>query len=200
MKKIDLLRLILFLVATYFLCGVAFSQSNSAHLTFKGVPIDGTITECVNELKKKGFSYIGETEGGISKLNGNFAGYRDCLIGVFQDDATQKVNLVVVFFPKHDNWSTLIYNYNRLKSMLSTKYGEPSTCIEKFQDYEPETDEGKFNKILFDSCTWFSTFSTDKGDIELSLDKAGRTQCKVILKYFDKLNSEKKDAAAIEDL
>ena len=44
------LFLLLFAIATL----STFAQTTSEHLTFKGVPIDGTLTEFVSKLKQKG--------------------------------------------------------------------------------------------------------------------------------------------------
>ena len=44
------------------------------HLTFKGVPIDGTLDTYVANMKKAGFTFIGENDG-IALLRGDFAGY-----------------------------------------------------------------------------------------------------------------------------
>ena len=38
---------------------VSYAQTESPHLTFKGVPIDGTLNGYVQKMKQKGFDYIG---------------------------------------------------------------------------------------------------------------------------------------------
>ena len=52
---------------------VSFAQNDTEHLTFKGVPIDGTLSEYVKKMKSAGFEYL---EGGIdyAVLQGDFAG------------------------------------------------------------------------------------------------------------------------------
>ncbi len=68
MKKIFFF--FLFAVISY----TVFAQSASEHLTFKGVPINGTLNEFVSKLKQKGLAHIG-TEEGIAMLKGDFAAY-----------------------------------------------------------------------------------------------------------------------------
>ena len=58
----------------------SFAQTTE-HLKFKGVPIDGTLSEYVLKMKQAGFQLI-ETDDGVAVLEGEFAGYRDCMIGV----------------------------------------------------------------------------------------------------------------------
>ncbi|MCS2563584.1 hypothetical protein NXY46_21465 [Bacteroides ovatus] len=48
-------------------------------MTFKGVPINGTLNEFVSKLKQKGLAHIG-TEEGIAMLKGDFAAYKNCTI------------------------------------------------------------------------------------------------------------------------
>ena len=101
-----------------------YAQSSSEHLTFKGVPIDGTLSEYVTKMKSAGFSHIG-TKDGVALLSGEFAGYRDCMIGVETLKKQNTVYEIAVLFPTQNTWRGLSYDYTKLKSMLSKKYGEP---------------------------------------------------------------------------
>jgi hypothetical protein len=61
---------------------ISFAQTQpSVHFSFKGVPIDGTLSEYVSKMKQIGFSLIG-MEDGRAMLQGDFAAYNDCTIGV----------------------------------------------------------------------------------------------------------------------
>jgi len=54
----------------------AFAQTktdSSLHLTFKGVPLDGTLDQYVVKMKQNGFKHI-STKDGIAMLQGDFAG------------------------------------------------------------------------------------------------------------------------------
>lgn len=113
MKKIVVT---LFLLMSFTL---TFAQS-SDHLKFKGVPIDGTLSEYVLKMKQAGFQLI-ETDDGEAVLEGEFAGYSDCMIGVKTLQKQDLVHEIVVLFPSQDKWSGLSYDYERLKSMLTKK-------------------------------------------------------------------------------
>ena len=51
-----------------------------------------------------------------------------------------------------------------------------------------------------DRCTWYTTFENKNGDIKLSLQKGEYSQCFVLLKYYDKINSDTVRSAAMDDL
>ncbi|MBR2051856.1 MAG: hypothetical protein IJ961_05215 [Bacteroidales bacterium] len=193
MKKIVVT---LFLLMSFTLI---FAQS-SEHLKFKGVPIDGTLNEYVSKMKQAGFQLIG-TDDGVALLEGEFAGYRGCLIAVSTLKSVNVVNTIGVVFPARENWSSLEGDYEHLKSMLTEKYGEPSDVVEKFQGYgDPQTDQEKWINIMTDNYTWYTIFETENGDIQLSLEKGDYGEYFVLLKYFDKINTEAVRSAAMEDL
>lgn len=196
MKKIIItLSLLMVLVLS------SFAQ-NSEHLKFKGVPIDGTLNEYVSKMKQAGFVLEG-TEDGIALLSGEFAGYSDCIVGV---KTLQKLNLVheiVVLFPSQDKWSGLNYDYERLKTMLSKKYGEPDECVEKFNapSYMITDDNDKMRQVENNNCEYYSKYDTNNGSIILTISNDGyEFGSRVKLFYTDKTNSEIFDEAAMEDL
>ena len=53
---------------------------------------------------------------------------------------------------------------------------------------------------MMDRCTWYTTFETTKGDIQLSLQKDDFGQYFVLLKYYDKINTDTVRSAAMDDL
>jgi hypothetical protein len=178
---------------------LTFAQT-SEHLTFKSVPIDGTLNEYVLKMKQNGFNHI-QTEDGNAILNGDFAGYKDCVIGVSTLKQKDLVHKIAVIFSDKKTWSTLSSNYFDLKQMLTEKYGEPSQVIEKFDgSSEPRDDEDRMYNVKFDNCKYYSIWETDKGEIQLSIKHNNVTSCYVVLAYFDKINSAKIKAKAIDDL
>ena len=51
----------------------SYAQSRSGHLTFKGIPIEGSMTEFCQKLKAKGFTSIG-SENNVALFVGDFQG------------------------------------------------------------------------------------------------------------------------------
>ena len=167
-----------------------FAQS-SEHMSFKGVPIDGTLNEYVAKMKQSGFQYLG-AEDGTAILNGDFAGYKNCHIGVSTLKKIDLVHKIGVIFPNQETWSRLSSNYSDLKQMLTEKYGNPNDEAELFdvKPYQlPLDDNMKMHQVGMDNCKFYTVWKTDKGDIELSIDHSGFTSCFVKVVYFDRINS-----------
>ena len=178
----------------------SYAQTENPHMTFKGVPIDGTRSQFVQKMKQKGFSIIDSSDN-ITLLSGSFAGYTNCDMAVLALSNMDLVCAVGVFFPECDTWSALYGNYASLKKMLTQKYGEPSDVAEKFDGYsEPNDDMSRMLKVKMDRCKYYSIFETSKGDIELLIDHDDHTSCFVSLTYRDRLNILKEQSQAIDDL
>ena len=179
---------------------LSFAQTESPHLSFKGVPIDGTLNEYVQKMKQKGFDYIG-TEYGIAILTGDFAAYKGCTIGVATLKQKDLVSKITVIFPNCETWSALSNNYFSLKEMLTEKYGKPADVTEEFQSYsEPRDDNDRMHNVKMDRCKYVTTFKTPKGDIQLYIGHNSVMSCYVLLSYFDKINGDVMRAKAMEDL
>ena len=193
-------RIFLSLFVAFVAFATTFAQGESEHLTFKGVPIDGTLDEYVAKMKQAGFTYL-TTYNGTAVLEGNFAGYKGCKIIVIAHTSNSKVYGVGVMFPEHESWTALETDYDNLKLMLMQKYGEPSECVENFHGHiTPETNNDKLHELKMDNCTWKTTYETSKGSICVSLSHAGLTSCYVMLCYIDQLNSLAMMENAIDDL
>lgn len=171
---------------------ISFGQENKIkpeHLNFKGTPIDGTLTEYVAKMKQNGFK-LNSSEKGIAILQGDFAGYKDCIVGVSTLQQKDLVYKIAVIFPEREDWSSLSNNYFSLKELLTEKYGEPTENSEKFQSYTPDSDGSKMTQVLLGACEYFSIYEIDKGTIQLSIKNDGVHSCNVTLAYFDKINGD----------
>ena len=176
------------------------AQTESPHLSFKGVPIDGTLDEYVQKMKQKGLAYLG-TDNGIAILTGEFASYKGCVIGVATLQQKDLVSKITVIFPYCETWTSLINNYYSIKEMLKEKYGEPAEVIEQFQgNTEPDDDLSKMRAVQSDSCTYVTTFVTGKGNIQVYISRNSAMRCCVLLSYFDKYNGGLIKTKAMEDL
>ncbi len=174
-------------------------SEQSKHLSFKGVPIDGTLAEYVLKMKKSGLIHK-STNDGVAVLEGEFASYKQCLIGVSTLKQKDLVSKIVVLFPDRDKWSSLSSNYFNLKNMLTEKYGRPFESIEEFQSYTPDDDGSKFTQVQLGACKYFTTYETENGTIQLSIENDGSLSCFVKLAYFDRINNEIIKKQAIDDL
>lgn len=186
------------LLACLMFAGTIFAQQ---HLSFKGVPINGTLKEYTDAMVKAGFHYEG-TQDGVSILSGDFAGYKNCIVGVSTLKNCDVVSRIAVLFPNKDTWSSVLNDYETLKSMLTQKYGYPSDSKEEFTDYIGKYDNYfVMTAIKEDKYEWHTTFSTELGNIELSIIEGTKYHTAAVrLSYYDKANSEKVRNAAMDDL
>jgi len=180
-----------------------YAQNNTdttEHLTFKGVPIDGTLDEYVSKMKKSGFTLVG-TKDGVAILKGDFATYKDCIIGVATLQGKDLVSKITVLFPKRETWETLASNYFNLKKLLTEKYGEPSDVVEKFDTRSvPKDDRSKMHEVGMNNCKYHTIFELENGSIQVSIENDGFLSSFVVLSYYDRINSEKVRQKAIDDL
>lgn len=186
---------------------VMISEEESDHLFFKGVPIDGSLEEYVARMKYVGFEYVGKQEDGTAILQGDFAGFKACLVGVAAIQPLDIVNKIIVLFPERDDWAFLEGDYNGLKALLTEKYGKPSECAEEFHglysgEFGSNTEGDKLMALSMDACTWRAVYRVPKGRIELSVENHGGVigENRVVLRYYDKINSEAVKQQALDDL
>ena len=186
------------LLACIMFAGTVFAQQ---HLSFKGVPIDGTLKAYTDAMVKASFHYEG-TQDGVSLLSGDFAGFKNCYVGVSTLENLDLVNRIAVLFPERETWKAVLTDYERLKEMLTEKYGTPSDSQEKFTGYVGDYDNDFVMHAIKDGeYQWLTTFSTELGRIELSIKKGtSYGTALVCLAYYDKINSEKFRNAAMDDL
>ena len=174
-------------------------MAQEEHLSFKGVPINGTLKQYTAAMVKAGFKSEG-TQDGLSLLSGDFAGFKGCIVGVSTLKNCDVVNRIAVLFPEKETWSALLGDYEHLKDLLTEKYGEPEQNVERFND-RMYSDDSKIYAVNNGELEWYSVFSTELGDIELTL--VGGTigyKARVRLSYWDAKNSATVRQNALDDL
>lgn len=175
------------------------ATAQNEHMTFKGIPIDGSVTSFAAKLQQKGFTSQRQ-QNGNAFLMGMFAGYKDCTIGVVGDESGTTVKVAVIF-PEYDKWSQLYGCFSSLKDMLTQKYGTPSQESETFDAYsQPDDDMMRMIYVGTDKCKYYAVFETQRGSIELMISHADYSEGFVLLSYYDKLNQQKAMNSAIDDL
>lgn len=144
------------------------------------VPIDGTLRAYALKMGKSGFT----PEDGFAILKGDFASYKDCIVGVVT--SKDLVRQITVTFPERDTWSSLSCNYFSLKETLTEKYGKPSDYVEKFDETEPSDNTARMYEVQSGRCKYYTTYETDRGGIQLSIEHDRARRCSVQLAYYDK--------------
>ena len=181
-------------------CSMLLSVTAMAqkHLTFKGVPITGSMTTFCQQLKSKGFRQIG-SEKNVTLFNVLFTG-REANVEVGATADGQNVHSVVVFFEPSEEWRTLVDSYNYYKEIYTRKYGKPVNSVEKNPS---RSDENIFlmTKLNQGTVTWASEWEVEGGTIELSIEKGSELISGVlIIRYHDTQNIEAKIAQDMEDI
>lgn len=101
------------------------------HLSFKGIPIEGSMTDFCQKLKTKGFTSIGR-ENNITLFSGDFTG-REATVGVTATDDGKNVFAVVVLFDPSEEWNTLVNTYDYYEDLYTRKYGKPTVSKKTIQ-------------------------------------------------------------------
>ena len=176
----------------------AYAQSNSEHLTFKGIPIGGSMTEFCQKLQNKGYTTLGR-DNNRAVLVGDFAG-RNATIGVAATNGGREVYAVVIFFDSSDEWNTLVSTYDYYKDLYSRKYGSPSTLKEVNPAYS-DSNTALMRALCEGRVVWASLWEVPGGEIELSIESTdGFFQGMVMICYRDSQNEETKIQRDLEDI
>lgn len=188
------------LILTMMLLVGLTAVAQTGHMTFKGVPIDGSLNTVVSKLKQKGLTLM-HSEGGTAMLMGDFASFKNCTVGVFEHESGI-VDRIAVMFPDKDTWVLLYNDYSKLKNMLIEKYGEPAIVEEVFQNQSSYgfDDNDKMHEVRMDRCRYICDWETENGAIELRIEHNGMVGCYVFLLYVDSENESKVHSSAIDDL
>ena len=175
---------------------LAFSAFAQEHLTFKGIPIDGTIYQFSAKLKNAGFSDLKKDNDGRWYV-GQFTG-KKCQLLVQYTAVTETVHTVHVFFDDRTQWSLAKSDYSALKKALTQKYGEP-VSREEFESFYEE-DGHEFMHMRDGHVVWQSDFTTDLGMIYLYIKDQSLSRGCAIIQYIDAANSRKATNELTNDL
>lgn len=111
MKKEIFLLLLLIPVTAY-----------SQHLKVKGVEITGNVSAFTKSLVSKGLLNHGLVDSNVTELNGDFAGYKDCLWYIFNTPITKTVYRVMIVFPLQSSCDEAVEQLSELRAMIKEKY------------------------------------------------------------------------------
>ena len=183
-----------------FIIAICFAISCFAqeHLSFKGIPITGSMTDFCNILCKKGFTII-ESENNITMFIGEFTGRNSTvLVGATEDG--ESVYGVTVLFDVSGEWKVLTKTYDYYKEIYTRKYGETSFCQEKNSAYL-ESNSALMAEVDKGTAVWTSQWQPTGGTIELSIEKSDEIfKGMVVIRYRDAKNIEAKKQRDMEDI
>ena len=177
------------------------AQTSNNHLTFKGIPITGTVENFAQKLGAKGFEKKYSDKSCVG-FEGEFAGYSGCKIYVFKVPNRNIVHKVAVAFPKESSWANLEKEYNQFKDMLTNKYGEPSWYSETFKEGASTfNDYAKMESLKEGNCYYWKQWEVKNGSIKVRIVSIPDTYDGCIgLVYSDKINDALAKKAQEDDL
>lgn len=168
------------------------------HLSFKGIPIEGSMTAFCQKLKAKGFTSIGG-ENNLTLFTGDFTG-RNATVGVTATDDGKDVFAVVVLFDPSGEWNALVNTYDYYKDLYTRKYGKPSISKEKNPALS-DSNTALMAEVHQGTVVYGSAWEVTGGDIQLSIEKSsGVYKGMVMIRYRDSQNVEAKIQNDLNDI
>lgn len=184
-----------FILVFLFIAINVFAQQ---HLSFKGIPLQGSMVEFCKKLESKGFISMGK-ESNISLFSGDFTG-RNATVGVTATDNGENVFAVVVLFDSSEEWNTLVNTYSYYKDLYIRKYGEPAVS----KEYNPariDSNMALMSELEQGRVTYTCVWEVEGGDIQLSIEKSSEIyEGFVMIRYRDAQNVESKIQSDLEDI
>lgn len=192
---------------------VSFAQNTTEHLKFMGIPINGTITQFQSKLLAKGCTLDRKLNSylpvGQRAFKGKFVS-NDVDITAFYDEKTKVVYRVKAIICGVSE-SIAEQEYNKLKEMLSQKYGT-TWCLEGIHEKKESISRlvpcSNFNPLDIDPDANIGLSPASygfKGEIDLFISKDDNVfrypyNFNVHIDYTDAINSEKHSNQNLEDL
>lgn len=186
------------LVALSMLVAV-FNVMAQGHLSFKGIPIEGSMDEFCKKLKGKGYTPVGR-ENNKAFFAGDFTG-RNVTVGVSSTTDGKAVVMVGVLFDASGEWNTLVNTYNYYKDLYTRKYGKPTFS----REYNPALSDSNISlmrEVDQGTIVYGSAWKVTGGDIELTIEKSLGSVYEglVIIRYRDSQNTEVKIQNDLDDI
>lgn len=186
------------IMTLYFLCPcLTVTVVILEHLSFKGIPIEGSMSEFCQKLRAKGFTHM-STDDNPTLFNGDFTG-RNAVVGVTATDDGRDVYSVGVFFDESEEWNTLVNTYDYYKHIYSRKYGNPTQCTEH-NPSRSDSNISLMSELNQVTVTWISSWSAIGGNINVYISKSDIYKGRVVIVYRDSQNTEAKIQKDIDDI
>lgn len=161
------------------------------HFSFKGIPIDGTLSDFQSAAEAQGFETI-KKDGHTALLFGEYAGSQ-CRVLVESLPSEDCVWGLTAYLPSCDSWKALYSTYETFKKRFSIIYGRPVHCTETFFNGELTDDSQKYLAVKQNKYMFKSVFETETGQIDLVIWNESENGSYVLVSYIDKVNSMRQE-------
>lgn len=192
------MKKVLFLTICFLMAISSFAQE-SQHLEFKGVPLDGKLSDFISKLEKKSFVLKEYARDYVAVMKGNFAGDY-VTIYVLATPKSKIVWKVAVNYNDQESWSSLKSDYYDMKGLFTKKYGEPNKHYEFFSKPYYEGDGYELQALRKEKCRYISFYDLPVGGVVVEISQFGHIQ----IGYEDNINYELKkkeeESEALDDI
>lgn len=175
----------------------AITSFAQEHMTFKGIPMDGSIRSMMSKLSAQGFKDLGISEGS-GMMEGVFSGQQAKIL-LYSNQKGMVTRIGVIYDKDGLAWSLIRGHYNKLIDGLTKKYGEPG-IIEDFADGYEEGSGNELYGFLFDKNHLMARWDTPKGTICMKFVHTYSIEESILLVYEDKINATTEDETSYDDL
>lgn len=189
-----MIRLILTIASLMIMFGIDAQE----YLSFKGIPIEGSMTSFCNKMKEKGFRRLGKKDN-TELFSGSFTG-KEVTVGVMAESNGRDVFGLVVIFPSSREWNNLVETYNYYKNLYLKKYGE------LYYNKECNPSFSNSNSLLMfelsqGTVDYISSWDVPEGVIRLSIEKGEKfNEGQIVIFYCGKQNINEKVEQDLDDI
>lgn len=167
-------------------------------LSFKGIPIEGSMSDFCQKIRTKGFTPV-DNDNNITIFTGEFTG-RNATVGVTASDDGKNVFAVVVLFDPSDEWNTLVNTYDYYKTLYTRKYNSPASSVEN-NPASLNSNVALMSELYQGTVSYFSIWEVTGGDIQLSIEKSSDFyEGMIMIRYRNSKNMEAKIQNDLEDI
>ena len=176
-------RILIIMTMSLIMIG-AYAQE---HLSFKGIPVEGSMKSFCIKLDSKGFTAI-DSQGSLTLFTGEFIG-RNVSVGVMSTNDGKNVFSVGVLFLASDDWQSLVKEYNYYKNLYERKYGKPLSCIEN-NPAQGDSNAALMGEVHNGTAEYVSIWKIADGSIVLKIVKSNFYEGQVMISYINNENIE----------
>lgn len=174
-----------------------FAQE-SAHLKFKGIPIEGNYKAFAQKLVQKGFEQLQSTNDGIV-LKGTFMATPGVIIAIYPDPTSKVVYMVMAMIETDDSWANIERKYFDIIETYTEKYGEPTEHVEEFTADVHDSDSWRKISLQDGQCNYKTIWETEGGRIVI-YPLYFNFNYYITCAYIDNLNREAVHQTIIDDI
>ncbi|NBO22256.1 hypothetical protein EBU94_02790 [bacterium] len=124
---------------------------------FMGLEIAGTTTEFTNQLKLKGFELSPESKPAVMVMTGKL-GSQNVRLLIAGTPKTYMTAKLVVIYPEEETWYSLLEDYNKVKKIITEKYGKPDKGYEFFESPYYLGDGYELQAVRSEKCFYIQVW------------------------------------------